>query len=146
MRFFKILVIAFIVALTGCASGVKYNEMQSSIPAMKADGGRIFFYRSGSMLGAGIQPGIMLNGVRVGESQPGGFFYVDAPEGNHEVMCTTEVEKKLTFTLAKGEVKYVKSSVGLGVLVYRVYPELASATEALRELPDLSYIGTPIKK
>lgn len=146
MRFIKLFLLACAIALTGCASGVKYNDMQSSIPAMKADGGRIFFYRSGSMLGAGIQPGIMLNGVRVGESQPGGFFYVDAPTGNHEVMCTTEVEKKLSFALAKGEVKYVKSTVGLGLIVYRVYPELASAAEALKDLPDLSYIGTPIKK
>jgi hypothetical protein len=57
-------------------------------------------------------------------------------------MCSTEVDKKLTFTLDKGEVKYVKTSVGLGVVAGHVVPELISQEEAQKVLSDLSYTGT----
>ncbi|RZI41145.1 hypothetical protein EGT07_20580 [Herbaspirillum sp. HC18] len=93
------------------------------------------------MFGAAIQPSIKLDGVVVGDSKPGGFFYVDSKAGNHEVMCTTEVDKKLTFTLDKGEIKYVKTSVGLGIVAGRVIPELVSQDEAQKDLGDLSYTG-----
>ncbi|MGV3742911.1 MAG: DUF2846 domain-containing protein [Burkholderiaceae bacterium] len=120
MRLIKLAVLSLAIVLTGCASGVKHKEMAASIPAVKADQGRIYFFRSASMFGAAIQPNIMLDGKVVGESKPGGFFYVDAPAGNHEVSTSTEVEKKLTFTLDKKEVKYVKTSPSLGLMVGRV--------------------------
>lgn len=143
----RIAAIAFSVfVLAGCASGVKHKDMSASIATIPAEQGRVYFWRSAGMFGAAIQPGILLDGKRVGESQPGGFFYVDAPAGNHEVLMTTEVDRKLTFTLAKGETKYVKSAVGLGIIVYRVYPELASAEESLKELGDLSYTGNVAAK
>ena len=142
MRLIKLIIIGLTIALTGCASGVKYKDMASSIPALQAEKGRIYFFRSASMLGAALQPSIMLDGVQVGESKPGGFFFIDRTAGNHEVTTATEVEKKLTFTLDKGEVKYVKTSVGLGFFVGRVIPELANAADAKKELVDLSYTGS----
>ena len=138
------LVVIFVLA--GCASGAKHKDIASAIPTMATDQGRIFFWRNSGFFGAGIQPGILLDGKRVGESKPGGFFYVDATPGDHEVLMTTEVEKRLTFNLARGETKYVKSTVGLGVIVYRVYPELASESESLKVLPELSYIGAPFPR
>ncbi|TCS36794.1 uncharacterized protein DUF2846 [Paucimonas lemoignei] len=142
MRFIQMLVLSLAVVLTGCASGVKHKDMQASIPALKADQGRIYFYRSASMLGAALQPDINLDGKVVGESKPGGFFFVDTNVGNHEVATSTEVEKKLTFTLDKGEVKYVKTSPSFGVMVGRIVPELVNAAEAQNEISDLSYTGT----
>lgn len=142
MRFIQMLVLSLAVVLTGCASGVKHKDMQSSIPALQSDKGRVYFYRSASMFGAAIQPNILLDGKVVGESKPGGFFFVDSNAGNHEVSTSTEVEKKLTFTLDKGEVKYVKTSVSFGVLAGRIIPELVSAAEAEKELSDLSFTGT----
>lgn len=147
MRLIKPLVLTLAIALTGCASGIKHKDMATSIPAIQSDAGRIYFYRSSSMFGAAIQPSVKLDGTQVGDSKPGGFFFVDSKAGNHEVMCSTEVDKKLTFTLDKGEVKYVKTSIGLGLLVGRVIPELVSQEEAQKELPDLSFTGTlPAKK
>ncbi len=142
MNFIKTGIIFLIIVLSGCASGVKHKDMAASIPTLQEDHGRIYFYRSASMIGAAVQPSIKLNGAEVGESKPGGFFFVDAKAGNQEVMCSTEVDKKLTFTLEKGEVKYVRTSVGMGLLVYRVAPELVSKEEAQKELPDLSFTGT----
>lgn len=133
------------VLLSACASGPKYAEVSAAIPAIPEDKGRIYFYRSGTMFGAGIQPAVMLNGEKVGDSQPGGFFFVDAAPGNNEVVLSTEVERKLTFTLDKKQTQYVKMTVGLGVIVYRVYPELSDAKEGEPALRELSYTGTAVK-
>ena len=102
-RFFVVLFLTFLVS--ACASGPKFSEIQSSIPSLKPDQGRIYFFRSSSMLGAAIQPSILLNGAVVGDSQPGGFFFVDQAPGAKEVSTSTEVEKKLTFTLELGQTR-----------------------------------------
>jgi len=127
--------------LAGCATGPKYEEVRSGFAPLPAAQGRIFFYRSGNPIGSGIQPSVMLNSEKVGDSQPGGFFFVDRAPGNYEVNLTTEVERKLTFTLESGQEQYVRMSVGLGVLVYRVYPELVDKKTGEEELKGLSYIG-----
>jgi hypothetical protein len=136
--------IAVVLVLSGCATGVKHKDMASAIPSLKPDQGRVYFFRSASMFGAAIQPEIRMDGAVVGTSQPGGFFFVDAQPGNHEVITTTEVERRLTFVLAQGETKYVKTTIGLGIMVGRVVPELVSAAEAASELSDLSYTGTTL--
>lgn len=141
---FSVFAVVVAAALTGCAaSGPTHTQMSSSIPALNADAGRVFFYRNASMLGAGIQPDIKLDGAVVGESKPGGFFYVDTAAGSHEALTSTEATNKLSFVLDKGEVKYVRTSVSMGLLVGRVVPELVSANEAKKELGELSYTGKP---
>ena len=142
MRFTGIGIIILAISLGGCASGIKHSDMEASIPTIQADQGRIYFMRSASVLGAAIQPAIRLDGTEVGTSKPGGFFYVDIKPGNHEVMCSTEAERKLTFTLDKGEIKYVRTSIGMGFIAGHVIPELVGKEEAQKELPDLSYTGT----
>lgn len=135
---------AVAVVMTGCASGPKHAEVKSSIPELAADKGRVFFYRSGSMLGAAIQPDVKLNNEVVGSSTPGGFFFVDRAPGNYEVVTSTEVDKKLTFVLNANETKCVKTVVGMGALVYRVSPELVDKSRCETELPETSYTGTPL--
>lgn len=138
--------VAASILLSACASGPKLAEVQSSIPALKSDQGRIYFYRSSSMLGSAIQPSIMLNGTIVGTSKPGGFFFVDEAPGPVEVATTTEVEKKLTFTLDPGQTRYVRTSIGLGIIAGRVYPELVDDATGAKELAEASYIGTPLSR
>ena len=147
MKISALSMIALAAALTGCAaSGPKHAEVAKSIPAINADQGRVFFYRPSSMLGAAIQPNINLDGKVVGESKPGGFFYVDAVSGSHEAMVSTEATNKLTFALDKGETKYVRTSISMGLLAGRVVPTLVSADEAKKEIGDLSYTGAPVAK
>ena len=68
--------------LTSCATGPKYEEVESSIPGLTPSNGRIYFYRNVSMLiGAGLQPAVLLNGTKVGNATPGGFFFVDHSPG-----------------------------------------------------------------
>ncbi|MGB0206073.1 MAG: DUF2846 domain-containing protein [Neptuniibacter sp.] len=129
--------------LVGCASGPKYTEVVDTFPAIASEEGRVYFYRSGNLIGSGIQPKVRLNGEVIGQSEPGGFFFVDRKPGDYEVLLSTEVDKKLTFQLHSGEEKYVKMSVGLGAIVYRVYPELVQQTEALKDMEGLSFTGNP---
>lgn len=144
MKIFRLFTaLAIAIVLSSCASGPRMSEIKSSIPTVKADQGRIYFYRSG-LLGGAIQPNVWLNGHVVGESKPNGFFFLDMPPGPMEVSTSSEVEKKLTFVLEAGQTRYVRLSVGLGILVYRIYPELSNATEAIQELQDLKYTGTAL--
>jgi hypothetical protein len=115
--------VAILVVLSACAAtGPKFSQMQSTLPELKPDVGRIFFYRVGSF-GAAVQPAILLNGNEVGKSFPNGFFYVDRPPGNYEVSCSTEVTRKATFVLDAGQTRFIKTRVGFGIMVGRVYPE-----------------------
>lgn len=141
--FLKLCVLAAASAvLAGCATGMKHEEMAASMPKLKAGEGRIYFFRSSSMVGAAIQPDIRLNGHVVGTSKPGGFFYVDRPAGNFVASASTETEKTLSFTLQPGETKYVRSSIGFGVVAGRNTLELEGHEKAVNELNSLSYTGT----
>ena len=131
--------------LSACASGPKYSEAANTFPQLAVNQGRIWFYRSGIMFGAGIQPDVLLNGSKVGDSVPGGFFFVDRPAGNYEVLLSTEVERKVTFTLEPRQERYIRMTVGLGVVVYRVFPELVDPAEGGKEIIETSYIGAKVK-
>jgi len=123
----------------GCATtGTPYAQANASMPALKAGEGRIYFFRSSSMMGAAVQPNIKLNGEVVGESKPGGYFYVDRPAGKYTASASTETEKTASFTLEAGETKYLRSSVSMGLLVGRVIVEIETPEKAKAELPGLS--------
>ncbi|RKT25636.1 uncharacterized protein DUF2846 [Paraburkholderia sp. RAU2J] len=126
----------------GCASGPQYNEMASSIPTLAADHGRIYFFRSGLVIGAAIQPEIKLNGMVIGHSKPGGFFYVDEPAGQYTVSTETETEKTLSFALDAGETKYVRTSISMGLLVGRIVPSLEQPDTGAKDIAELNYTGT----
>jgi hypothetical protein len=143
MKTVWLLLVAFLV--TACATGPKHAEVSATIPTLKADQGRVYFYRSGSMVGAAVQPAILVNGREVGASKPGGFFFVDLPPGPVEVSTATEVEKKASFVLDRGQTRYVRTVIGLGLFVGRVYPELVDVSVGEAELKEMSYIGTPLR-
>lgn len=129
------------LVLAGCASGPTFSKISSTIPNLTSDTGRIYFYRSSSPIGAAVQPSIMLNGKKVGDSEPGGVFFKNVSPGNYEVATSTEVERKLTFTIAAGQTRYVQTSVGMGFFVAHVYPELIDPKVGRAAIQDLSYTG-----
>jgi hypothetical protein len=139
--FFAFLVSAAAAALmSGCATGVPYSSMATSIPPLKEGEGRVFFYRP-SIVGAALRPDLRLNGVVVGQSQAGGFFFVDRPAGTYQAAATTEVEKTLSFSLDEGEIKYVRASPALGIVVGRIVLELEAPQKAKSELTGLRFAG-----
>jgi hypothetical protein len=137
----RLLALAFavmaVLLMSGCATGLPFAEVAAKMPDLKPGDGRICFLRSSSMLGAAIQPQLRLNGEVVGESKPGGFFFVDRPAGNYIASASTETENTLSFTLAAGETKYLRSAVHPGILVGRVTVDLEQPDKALAELPSL---------
>jgi len=133
---------ACLAVLAGCASGVKYQDMASAMPSLKANQGRVYFFRSSSMVGAAIQPDIRLNGEVVGTSKPGGFFFVDRPAGSYSASTSTETEKSASFALQAGETKYLRTSPSFGLMVGRILVELETPEKAKAELPSLSYTGS----
>lgn len=133
---------AIATLVAGCASGPKFAEVSKSIAPIKSGEGRIYFFRSDSMFGAALQPEIRLNNVVVGSSKPGGFFYVDRPAGTYLAAASTETEKTLSFALAAGETKYVRSSPSFGLLVGRINLELEDPKKAQTEVETLSFTGT----
>ena len=143
---YRALSVLCVISLLGaCATGPKYSEIKSGIPGLKPTEGRIFVYRNTSMLvGGALQPVVFLNGLKVGVSSPGGFFFVDRAPGPMEVSASTEVEKRLTFDLAPGDVRYVHIYIGMGLFVGRAIPELVDEAVALKDMEGLSYTGSQL--
>ena len=127
------------VSLFGCASGPKFTELQPKMVAESPEVGRIFFYRT-SVLGAALQPDVLLNGQKVGNAVSQGFFFVDRPPGSYIVATSTEVERKLSFILEQGQTRYVRFSVSMGFFAGHVYGELVDNSVALEEIKDCKYI------
>ncbi|MBK5281015.1 MAG: DUF2846 domain-containing protein [Nitrospiraceae bacterium] len=123
-----------------CASGMKFAEMNPSTMPKDQDSGRIFFYRT-SVLGAALRPDINLNGTKIGDAIAQGFFYVDRPPGNYEVVTSTEVDRKVTFVLENGQTRFVKFSVSSGLFVGHVYGELVDSAVGMEEIKECKYTG-----
>ena len=142
MRFPRriVLMLAAALVLLGCATqGVSYKEPQGGLPQLAAGHGRIFIYR-GPSIGWAVQPNVYLNGVVVGAAVADAVYLLDRPKGSYEITVTTEVEKKVTFSLEAGEVKYVRLTLALGVFASRIVPELVAKDEATKELLNLTVL------
>jgi len=127
--------------LMACAAtGPKFTELSPSVSELAPDKGRIFIYRK-SLVGFIIQPKVMLNGEAIGRAVPRGFFYVDKQPGNYVIITSTEVTRKLSLTLDKGQTRYVRLNVSIGFFVGHVYPELVEPKVAKKEIQHCRYIG-----
>lgn len=127
--------------LCGCAtSGQKFSESATgTAPGPGPEMARIYFYRT-MLLGMAVQPEVKINDEVVGRAVPNGFFYVDRKPGAYEITTTTEVERKLSLTLDKGQTRYVKLSLSIGFVVGHVYPELIDNDVAKKEMESTRYV------
>ena len=101
---------------------------------------RVYLYRT-AILGAAVTPEIKVNGEVVGKAIARGFVYVDRPPGNYEIMTSTEVDRKLSLTLEKGQTRYVRLNISMGFFVGHVYPELVEPQIGREEIQGTSYTG-----
>ena len=127
--------------LASCASPRGLDEAPLQLPPLKPGYGRVFFTRPGDLGGSAIQPEIRMNNEVVGRSVPGGFSYVDRPPGKYAVTTATEVENAVTFQLAAGEKKYIRTSVTPGILVAHVTPMLEFPEQGQSDIGQLRYVG-----
>lgn len=137
---FALLVVA-VSFLASCAtSGPKFGEYQTEMAFSNPELGKIYFYRT-SALGAALRPDVLLNGEKVGEAIARGFFYVDRPPGEYVAVTSTEVTRKVSFALEKGQTRFIRFSVSFGFFVGHVYGELVDESVALSEIKDCRYTG-----
>jgi len=140
----KVLMLLFLfMVVTGCASGVKFAEMQSSIPELKPNSGRIYIYRT-AVIGAAIQPDVFLNDEKVGKAVPQGFFYLDKEPGEYKARTSTEVKRTVSFTLDPGQTRYIRLDVSIGIFVGHVSPVLVEEEMAKKDLLQCKYTGLKI--
>jgi len=137
----NVLMLLFLaMVVTGCASGVRFADMQSTMPELKPDLGRIYIYRT-AVIGAAIQPAVYLNDEKVGKAVPQGFFYLDKESGEYKVRASTEVKRTVSFTLDPGQTRYIRLDVSIGLLVGHVSPVLVEEEKAMKDLQKCKYTG-----
>ncbi|MBI4621431.1 MAG: DUF2846 domain-containing protein [Desulfobacterales bacterium] len=135
------LLVVTVSFLASCATtGPKFLEYQTQMASSKPELGRIYFYRPSSF-GAALRPDVLLNGEKVGEAIAWGFFYIDRPPGEYVAVTSTEVTRKASFILEKGQTRYIKFSVSMGFFVGHVYGKLVDESVALSEIRDCRYTG-----
>jgi hypothetical protein len=130
--------------LVSCASPRGLDDPPLRIPPLKPGFGRVYFTRPGEFQGSAVQPEIRMNNEVVGRSVPGGFTFVDRPPGKYAVTTATEVENAVTFQLAAGETKYIKTSVSAGILVGHITPTLEFPEQGQSDIDRLRYVGPPL--
>src|SRR5262249_16134983 len=128
------------LVLGGCASGPKFAEGAPSFKAPPEEEGRIYVYPAPA-LGAAIRPDVRGNGDVGGSANPHGFFYVDRPAGSPESLTSTQIHRKLTLVLEKGQTRYVRLGISMGFFVGHVYPELVESDVGEKEIAECSYTG-----
>jgi hypothetical protein len=137
-----VLAAATMLLLAACASsGPTFSQANASVAPLAANNGRIYIYRESSMVGSAVQPSVKLDGVRVGDSIPGGYFYIDRPAGSYKISTSTEVERDLTLTLDAGQIRYVRTDISMGFLAGHVSPVLVEPAVAEKEIKDCHYTG-----
>src|ERR1700692_1193694 len=134
-----LLLVGFLLA--SCASPRGLDEPPLQIPALKQGYGRVYFTRTGDLGGPACHPEVRSNNEGVGRSGPCAFSYVHRPPGKYAVTTATEVENAVTFQLAAGETKYIKTSVTPGILVGHVTPTLEFPEQGQSDISRLRYVG-----
>jgi hypothetical protein len=124
------------------ASEPRYSDHHASEPAVSADAGRIYFYRESSFAGLLVEAAIKVDGVTVGQSSSGEYFYVDRPPGTYAISATTEKEEDLSVTLAAGQIVYVRTHPAMGLFIGHIIPEIVADDRGTSEINDCHYAGT----
>jgi hypothetical protein len=128
--------------IAACAtSGPTFQAAHTAEPPVAQDQARIYFYRLGNFVGSAIQPAVKVNGVKIGDAVPGGYFFVDEPAGTYEISTSTETKEAITTTIKPGETRYVRFDVSMGVLVGHVAPTLVWPDQGAAEIQALHYVG-----
>lgn len=140
-----VLLFVMLFLLGACATGPKFSEYSAQIPAPNPDLGRIYFYRP-SAAAPVLKPNVVLNNETVGEAIPHGFFYVDRTPGDYEAVTTTEVARKVSFSLEKGQTRYIRFRVGIGFFVGHVYGELVDEQTGQSEISKCKFTGQTNEK
>jgi len=137
---FAILLGAMPLSAACAGDDTTYAVLHPGEPALAADQGRIYLYREGGLMGAALQPTIMINGESAGgRAKPGDYFYIDRPAGNYVISTTTEKEESTNITVVAGQPIYVRFDVSMGLFAGHVSPSIIDPLTAADEIKDCDY-------
>lgn len=129
--------------LQGCAAtGPTGSELGAKLDAVPAGYGRVVLFRSSGMMGAALQPDLLIDGQVVGSSKPGGFVYADVGPGKRVISASTEAAARLELEVLAGRTYYVRSAISMGLVVGRIALTEEGQVTAREELSSLAYTGT----
>ena len=132
-----------LLVLGGCAqNGSEPSPLAESatsptidLPSPPPPGqGRIYFYRSDLPLMVALAPEVIVNGRQIGEAAYEAVFYRDALPGRYEVFLASSPEEPIYFSLAAGDLRFVKTVVDIGLTGTSLTAELVEEAKARREI------------
>jgi hypothetical protein len=140
MNLNRLTVLLSALFLCSCATGPKFSDVEHRLAPSRSDAARIYIYRLSALLGAAIQPAVLLDGRRVGASVPGGVFFVDVEPGKHVVSIKSDDELILPVTAVAGRVYYVRMMVEPSTWTTNVRPVLVEEDIGQHEIRSLSLV------
>lgn len=128
------LILPLLFLITSCATGQLYQDV--TFKELSSADGRIYFYRNlAGGFGSGIRPPINIDGITVGRAMSGGFFYVDRPQGIYNISVKSDLQEKVvTIDLKRGQTYYVQLKTRVGLVTYRVIPEVVDPSKGQQEI------------
>jgi hypothetical protein len=137
-----IVAICAVLPLGGAsASGPLYSEHHASEPAISAGSGRIYLYRPSAFWGAPSRPAIAIDGVKIGRSEEGTYFYVDRAPGAYTVSTVGRKEEPVSVHLDAGQTIYVRFRASPAVFGWHIIPAVVDDTRGVHELNDCHFVG-----
>jgi len=128
------------LGLSACASGESLTESAQRIPAVQKNEGRIVVYRK-TVLGAAVQPKVLVNGVETDKCQPKKVFFVDVAPGKNVLTAQTENKASLEVDVKAGQTAYVECTIGFGFFIGHVYLKPANAAKAAEDTKSIKFGG-----
>ena len=110
---------------------IKVNESNNT---------QVIIYRD-SLFGAAIQPVIYVNGKKTGKCVPNGVFIVNVSPGQLDIRASTEKENSYFTEVKKGETKFIRCEIGMGLIAGRIYFKQLGNEFSVNAISDLSFMG-----
>ena len=102
------------ILLSSCGANGPAFKPVSPIPDGK---GVVYIYRSSSIVGGAVYGTCKVDNSPITKITNGGYYPYIATPGTHNFTVTTEATNEANVTVDKGGEKYLKTTVGMGVIV-----------------------------
>jgi len=132
----RLILLGFVVSVSlfsGCATAPKTYEYSRTVPPLREEQGRIWFYalRRGAIE---YDPAVRVNYAVVGTVQKRKCFYMDFAPGNYLVECSTEWRGTCHIDLQAGQTRYVRFIPHTGFFEPHIQPTEIPEAVAIAEL------------
>ncbi len=130
--------------VAGCASSGPLGSEVLTTGSLKPDTARVVIYRT-SAFGLAIQPDYLIDGTKVGASQPNGFVVCNLAPGRHEVSVANASlnvnifggSDKATLDLRPGTTTYLHAQPQVGLTIGLVTLSEVTASQGAADTASL---------